>query len=65
MLIYIHIIFLGLFKLPGGRPWRLGGFILLLLVDGATEATAVLDEVAVVAIVAALEEGIVFANWLT
>jgi hypothetical protein len=36
-----------------------------LLVDGATEATAVLDEVAVVTIAAAIEEGTVFANWLT
>jgi len=34
--------------LPGGRPLSLGGFISLLLVVGATEATAVSGVVAVV-----------------
>ena len=47
--------------LPGGRPLSLRGFISLLLVVGATEATAVSGVVAVAAIVA-IEEDIVFAN---
>jgi hypothetical protein len=35
------LLFFGLFKLPGGRPQRLEGFISLFLIVGATEATAV------------------------